>query len=314
MNVLSLFDGISCGLVALERAGIKVDRYYASEIDKNAIAISQKNHDGIIQLGDITKWQKWDVPWAEIDLIIGGSPCQGFSRAGKCLNFSDPRSRLFFVFVDILNMVKKANPNVKFLLENVKMKSAWRDVISEYLGVQPIEINSNCVSAQNRLRTYWTNIPTDGKPKDGGVRLLDVLEVTPVTSDFIAHQGLLFSPDISENSRNLVTVVDGEIRVSQPVKCGYIVAKNGDGINLSFPSSKSRRGRVINQKSSTVDCACNICVLQDGVIRRFSIRELERLQTLPDGYTEGFSDGIARKAIGNAWTVDVIAQIFTNIR
>lgn len=107
--------------------------------------------------------------------------------------------------------------------------------------------------------------------------------------------------------------VDGEIRVSQSVKCGYITAQEGDGINLSFPTSKSRRGRVINQKSSTVDCACNICVFHEGIIRRFTTRELERLQTLPDGYTQGFPKGIAQKAIGNGWTVDVIAHILSYI-
>ena len=193
------------------------------------------------------------------------------------------------------------------------MKNEWRDIISEHCGIEPIDINSKVLSAQNRLRTYWTNIPVKGQPKDSGVKLLDILENTIDTSDFIEHQGLLFSPDISENSRNLVNVVDGEIRISQPVKSGYIVAKSGDGINLSFPTSKSRRGRVIKQKSPTADCACNICVLHGGVIRQITTRELERLQTLPDGYTEGFSDGIARKAIGNGWTVDVIAYILSFI-
>ena len=120
MKVLSLFDGISCGMVALERAGIPVDAYYASEIDKNAIAISQKNYPNIIRLGDVTKWREWDIPWTEIDLLIGGSPCQGFSFAGKQLNFNDPRSKLFFEFVDILNHIRKHKPNVKFLLENAE--------------------------------------------------------------------------------------------------------------------------------------------------------------------------------------------------
>ena len=309
MKVLSLFDGISCGMVALERSGIRVSAYYASEIDENAIAISEKNHNGIIRLGDITDWQAWDIPWAEIDLIIAGSPCQGFSRAGKCLNFNDPRSRLFFVFVEILNHVKTLNPAVRFLLENVKMKNEWRDVITEHLGTEPVEINSKLLSAQNRLRTYWTNLPVRCMPKDKGVLLLDILEPLPDTSGFIQHEGLLFEPSISEKSRNLVSVVDGEIRVSQTVKKGYITAQNGDGINLSFPTSKSRRGRVIKKKSSTVDCACNICVLQGNVVRRLTIRELERLQTLPDGYTDGFSTGVAQKAIGNGWTVDVIAHL-----
>lgn len=148
MKVLSLFDGISCGMVALERAGIPVESYYASEIDKNAIAISQKNYPNIIRFGDVTKWREWDIPWAEINLLIGGSPCQGFSFAGKQLNFNDPRSKLFFEFVDILNHIKKHNPNVKFLLENVKMKKEYQDVITEKLSVEPLPINSKCLSAQ----------------------------------------------------------------------------------------------------------------------------------------------------------------------
>ena len=173
MKVLSLFDGISCGMVALERAGIPVDTYYASEIDKNAIAISQKNYPNIIRLGDVTKWREWDIPWAEIDLLIGGSPCQGFSFAGKQLNFNDPRSKLFFEFVDILNHIRKHNPNVKFLLENVKMKAEWRDVISGYLGVKPIRINSALVSAAKRDRLYWANFDVE-MPDDKGITFDDI--------------------------------------------------------------------------------------------------------------------------------------------
>jgi len=313
MIVLSLFDGISCGKVALERAGIPVDVYYASEVDENAIAISKKNHQGIVYLGDVTRWREWDIPWDKIGLIIGGSPCQGFSRAGKCKNFEDSRSKLFFVYVEILNHVRAVNPGVLFLLENVKMKNEWRDVITEHLGVQPIEINSKRLSGQNRLRTYWTNISGITQPKDRGIKLVDILEA-PDIEYITAADGMKFDPTISEQSRALVKCVDGEVRISQTTRQGYILAEDGDGINLAFPTSKSRRGRVIKQKSSTVDCACNICVFKDGAIRRFTIRELERLQTLPDGYTEGFQKGVAQKAIGNGWTVDVIAHIFSNLQ
>jgi len=157
INVLGLFDGISCGQVALERAKIKINNYYASEIDKYAIQITQKNYPNTIQLGDINNWKNWNIDWANIDLLIGGSPCQGFSFAGKQLNFDDERSKLFFVYVDILNHIKKLNPNVKFLLENVKMKDEYRNIISELLGVKPIKINSSLLSAQNRIRLYWCN-------------------------------------------------------------------------------------------------------------------------------------------------------------
>lgn len=140
MNVLSLFDGISTGRLALERAGIKVDKYYASEIDTRAIKISKANWDDVVQLGDVNGIDVDTLP--KIDLLIGGSPCQGFSRAGKGLNFKDPRSRLFFKFVEILEALRVKNPDIKFLLENVNMAHEWRDIITEYLGVEPVLIDS----------------------------------------------------------------------------------------------------------------------------------------------------------------------------
>ena len=185
MNVLSLFDGMSCGRIALDRAGIKYDNYFASEIDKYAIQVAQKNYPDTIQVGDITDLEtsdlridtsdgtneKYDVE-AKIDLLIGGSPCQGFSYAGTQLNFDDPRSALFFEFVRLLEELKPKY----FLLENVKMNKRSEDVITEYMGVSPIEINSALVSAQNRKRLYWTNIPYKGNPRDKGIMLQDILE------------------------------------------------------------------------------------------------------------------------------------------
>jgi len=176
IKVLSLFDGISCGRVALERAGIKIDTYYASEIDKYAIQTAQKNYPDIIQLGDVkhvVELVKSGV-FSDIDLLIGGSPCQGFSFAGKQLNFSDPRSSLFFQYAEILNELKQQNPNVKFLLENVKMKKDFQDIISSFLGVQPVSINSSLVSAQNRTRLYWCNWKIT-QPEDKGIMLKDII-------------------------------------------------------------------------------------------------------------------------------------------
>src|SRR5699024_9354809 len=170
MNVLSLFDGICCGQVALERSGIKVDKYYASEIDKYAIQVTQKNFPNTIQLGDI---QTMQIP-KDIDLLIGGTPCQGFSFAGKQLNFNDPRSKLFFVYLDILNHIKSLNPNVRFLLENVKMKREYQDIISKSLGVEHVMINSSLLSAQNRKRNYWANWNI-GQPQDKGILLSDIV-------------------------------------------------------------------------------------------------------------------------------------------
>lgn len=127
IKVLSLFDGISCGMLALQRAGIEVDTYYASEIDEYALKISQHHFPEIIQLGNVEEWQNWNIPWGEIDLLLGGSPCQGFSKVGLELNFNDPRSKLVFEFADILDHIKQYNPHVLFLLENVKMREEWAD-------------------------------------------------------------------------------------------------------------------------------------------------------------------------------------------
>ena len=165
MNVLSLFDGMSCGQIALDKLGIKVNNYFASEIDKHAIKVTQHNYPNTIQLGDVMKVKGSDLP--KIDLLIGGSPCQGFSFAGKGLNFDDPRSKLFFEYVRLKN---ELNPKY-FLLENVKMKKEYQNIISGYLGVEPIMINSNLVSAQNRVRYYWTNIPVKGLPNDKSILL-----------------------------------------------------------------------------------------------------------------------------------------------
>ena len=188
MNVLSIFDGMSCLQIALKEIGIIPEKYYSSEIDKFAIIQTQYNFPNTIQLGDVTKWKEWDIDWSKIDLIGAGSPCQGFSFAGKQLAFDDGRSKLFFVFVEILNYCRKENPNVKFLLENVNMKKDYLRIISEYVGLFPANINSNLVSAQNRDRYYWTNIKvkqvglfdelyTDiPQPKDEGILLRDILD------------------------------------------------------------------------------------------------------------------------------------------
>lgn len=188
MIVLSLFDGMSCGQIALKQCGIPVEKYYASEIGKVAIKQTQLNFPDTIQLGDVKQWESWDIHWSSIDIILAGSPCQGFSFAGKQLAFDDPRSKLFFVFVEILNHCRKFNPKVKFLLENVNMKKGHLRIISEYVGIFPTKINSALVSAQNRERWYWTNIRTKQiglfdelytdipQPIDEGILLRDILQ------------------------------------------------------------------------------------------------------------------------------------------
>ena len=170
MNVLSLFDGMSCGQIALNRLGVKYDKYFASEIDKYAIQITKQNYPDTIHIGDVTAIKAAELP--KIDLLMGGSPCQGFSFAGNQLAFDDPRSKLFFEFVRLL---KELKPKY-FLLENVRMKKEYLDIITEHLGVEPILINSALVSAQNRQRYYWTNIPGIAQPKDKGIVLKDILQ------------------------------------------------------------------------------------------------------------------------------------------
>ena len=184
--VISLFDGISCGRVALERAGIPIKSYYASEIDKHAIKVSKDNWQDIVHIGDVTKvsfkdgvlqTETGDYNVGKVDLLLAGSPCQGFSMAGKQLAFDDPRSMLYFEFERILAEIKAENSDVKFLLENVKMKKEYKDTISSRLGVEPVAINSNLVSAQNRYRLYWTNISDSiEQPEDKGILLRDVVQ------------------------------------------------------------------------------------------------------------------------------------------
>lgn len=203
MKVLSLFDGMSCGQIALKQLGVIPDVYYASEIDSHAIKQTQLNFPDTVQLGDVTKWREWNIDWKSLDLILAGSPCQGFSFAGKQLAFDDPRSKLFFMFIDILNHVRSFNPNVLFLLENVNMKKSHMRVISEYCGVFPVNINSNLVSAQNRDRWYWTNIRTKQiglfgelhsdipQPEDKGILLRDILEEVADEKYYIKSKTML---------------------------------------------------------------------------------------------------------------------------
>jgi len=282
MNILSLFDGISCGRVALERAGIKVDNYFASEIDEHAIKISRRNYPEIQQIGNVLNVDATKLP--PIDLLLAGSPCQGFSFAGKQLAFDDPRSKLFFEFLRVL---KECNPKY-FILENVKMKKEFLDIITEHVGVEPILINSNLVSAQNRQRYYWTNIPNVGlpyNPEAEKLLLLDILDVD-VRQIYWANE---------------------ELR------------ENYDGGKYLSPKYKSQGNRVhdIEAKSPTI-CAgshgYSNGYVDTGVVRRLTPIECERLQTLPDDYTDkGVSDTQRYKALGNGWTVDVVTHVLNQI-
>ena len=340
LNVLSLFDGISAGQMALKKAEIEVDKYFASEIDKHAIHVTNKNFQNTIQLGDITKWREWDIDWKSIDLVMGGSPCQGFSFAGKQLNFEDPRSKLFFVFLDICNHVADNNPKMVFLLENVKMKKEYQNVISEKLGIEPIEINSALVSAQNRKRLYWTNIRNIEQPKDKGVLLKDITidginQIGAQRGRYLINgvrqdgkmltagktvQRLELRKDNKTNTlttvqKDNILVIEGEnLIVPEATKKGYCEVKPNNGVDLTFINSKTRLGRLIEHKSNCLTATKYDYNWFDGkIIRRLTPVECERLQTFPDNYTEGVSDSQRYKALGNSWTVDVIVHIFKNL-
>jgi len=370
MNVLSLFDGISCGQLALERAGIKVENYFASEIDEYAIKITQKNFPNTIQLGDVTKWYEWDLP--KIDLLIGGSPCQGLSRAkNNRQNLNDPRSKLFFEYVRIKDwLIKNNNPNLLFLLENVKPDKETVEIMNEHIGCEPIEIDSALVSAQRRKRLYWTNIPNIAQLEDKGIYLKDIIHenIDFSVRKFNRKNGIgkelnkaitLCSSDwrgLNRNQdQNAVVIELGEYIVpfekvlqilerevqrgkikhlysdSLLKKSFYIHNKKGllssdiDTIEseeylfgcLTPNRVKHRQeGQRFNnwQKFYILTAQDRHGILTKGYIRRLTPVECERLQTLPDNYTEGVSNTQRYKQLGNGWTVDVIAHILTGIK
>ena len=321
-NILSLFDGISCGRVALEKSNIKINKYYASEINKDAIEVSKSNWNDIVQLGDINNWKQWDIDWKSIDLLIGGSPCQGFSFAGKQLNFEDERSKLFFTFVDILNHIKKLNPNVKFLLENVKMKKEYQNIISEYLGVEPININSSLVSAQLRNRFYWCNWKVE-QPQDKGILLKDILEK--------GYTDREKSRCILESESRPLKTKDKIINRYFTVGFSTIIFKDKDLSDYAKQKIKERlkderpiafnwfNTKMLNDKSATLIAndgwsgKGTTMIIEDDDIRYLNQLELERLQTLPEGYTKSVNRNKAAGLIGNGWTVDVISHIFNEL-
>lgn len=299
-NILSLFNGMSCGQIALDRAGIEYDNYYSSEIDKWAIKVNMENYPDTIQLGDIENWREWDIDWSSIDLLIGGSPCQGFSFAGKQLAFDDHRSRLFFVFVDILRHVQSVNPDVKFMLENVRMKKEWTDVISQQLGVCPRLINSALVSAQNRNRLYWANWEFD-LPEDNGITLMDVVD-----SEFTSSSTLCDEIDKAYLKDYLL---DNRIDIC----FGMSFSDNSTTLDRMV-----RQYRKLSKKANSLTATSHKGMAANGVtnifngieFRKITVTECERLQTVPDGYTSCVSNTQAYKMIGNGWTVDAIAHIF----
>jgi len=374
-NVLSFFDGMSCGQLALQKSGIEVANYFACEIDKYASKVAKHNFPNTIELGDVTKVFAKDLP--KIGLFIGGSPCQGFSFAGKQLNFEDPRSKLFFEFVRMLNEIRETNPEVLFLLENVKMKKEFQDIITQHLGVEPVEINSNLVSAQNRKRIYWTNIVQLTQPKDKGIFLKDIIHEN--NDEVLNIQVPNFNVNPSGNGMN------GDVYSIEKDKSRTLKTNKGEGQKISVciaeyivPFDKTlqildkevQRGKVgyfrkdsqANRVYYIHDKAVTLCgeagggatkmgqylfgcitpdriekiqhgqrfndgkkfytltaqdkhgVLIEGYIRKLTPIECERLQNVPDNYTNQVSNSQRYKMLGNGWTIDVISHIFSSIK
>lgn len=293
MNVLSLFDGMSCGQIALHRAGIEVNQYYASEIDNNSIKIALKNYPKTIQLGDVRNLNGIDV---KIDLLIGGSPCRNLSQSiqGKTKNHVNieqglkGESALFFEYVRVKDQL---NPDY-FLFENVEsMNEVDKDIISNFLGVEPIMIDSSYFSAQNRKRYYWTNIPVELPTEKNQLVIKDILLNEEVVEE---KHWLNYPYTLLGDDKSVVAMLD--------IK-GFDLKRRVSNINFKCPTLTSCRGGGLQKK-----------VFQNKKLRRLTPTEYERLQTVPDGYTEGVADSHRYNMLGDGWTVDVIAYIFRGLR
>lgn len=276
MNVLSLFDGMSCGRIALERSGIKVDNYFASEIDKHAIKVSKANYSDIKHIGDVCKLDTANLP--RIDLLIGGSPCQSISNLGDGSGL-EGKSGLFYQYVRVLQETKPTN----FILENVLGNKKAIQAISNILGVEPVLFNSNLVSAQNRKRLYWTNIDFS-LPNGSDKTLEDVLDAEVSADSLVSTARLkwLLSEKGQQTVRKGYAVID-------PIKANCLTARSDASWNCNY-------------------------VTRNGVITKLSPEEYEKLQTVPVGYTNHVSTSQRYKMLGNGWTVDVIAHILNGLK
>lgn len=276
MNVLSLFDGMSCGQIALNRAGISYGKYYASEIDKHAIAVTMQNYPNTIQLGDVTKVKAEDLP--KIDLLIGGSPCQSISNLGDGYGL-DGKSGLFFEYVRLL---KELNPE-HFLLENVVGSKKAIRTITEIIGVEPVLFNSNLLTGQNRARYYWTNIKFD-LPKDKGIKLKDILDKNP-----------------------------NETCKLTPGRFKWLTSEKGaECVRKRYATIDPERANCLTARSDA-SWNCNYVTREDFGLTKLTCEEYEKLQTVPVGYTRSAKTSERYKMLGNGWTVDVIVHIFNQM-
>jgi DNA-cytosine methyltransferase len=306
MNVLSLFDGMSCGQIALNKLGIKIDNYFACEIDKYAIKVTQDNFPNTIQLGDVTKVDFKSLP--RIDLLIGGSPCQGFSFAGKQLNFNDPRSALFFEYVRAL---KETNP-AYFLLENVLMKQEYQDIISDLLNVKPILINSSLVSAQNRKRLYWTNISKLNHPKDIGISLDSIIEKNKSSLEWFTDREKSHCLDANYfKGGNLKSYFEKHRR---QLLFNYSSSGRGNG-KIEGRFSKAIKSLTLTASGYSNRSVTGLLIdFEKLKWRKLTVLECKRLQTVPDDYRMDVSKTQSYKMLGNGWTIDVIVHILKGIK
>ena len=287
MNVLSLFDGMSTAQQALENVGIKVNKYYSSEIKPYAIELTQHHFPDTIQVGDVTKWNEWDIDWKSIDLVLSGSPCQDLSAAGKRAGINGKKSSLFFVFVDILNHIKSINPNVLFLQENVGSASKLDvGIMSRALGVYPVRINSKLVTAQLRDRYYWSNIRTKET-------MFDLVTDIPQPKDrWIMFKDILTSGTTKRNKSNCLT--EGLIE-----KVGRHKVKDFN----------NWQKMLLKRPSSMV-----ILVYENNEVRLPNKIEMCRLQGFQDDYCDILDDRKAGSLLGDGWTLPVIEHIFSFIK
>lgn len=278
LTVLSLFDGISCGMVALQRAGIEIDKYIAYEIEHNTIEISRKNYPDIIRGGDVTK-EDFTKYKGKVDLLIGGSPCQNLCSCGNREGLEGEESKLFFDYIRALY-----DTEVKwFLLENnATMTKENQDIISEIMGVEPIYINSNLLSAQERKRLYWTNIPGIEQPEDRGLLLRDIVQPVEEKKEYECYKRMAAKKE------------------------GTLAYKKA----WSQIRTLDQKSRALTTSQSISNSGATNVKYSDTEYYILTPIECERLQTLPDNYTEGVSNTQRYKAIGNGWTVEVIAHIF----
>lgn len=347
MNILSLFDGKSSGYTALELIGITPSNYYSAEIDKYAIKVSNAIHPNQTRLGDVTKWREWDIDWRNIDLILGGFPCQAWSMAGKQMGDKDERGMLFWTMLDIMKEVRKHNPNADFLIENVKMKKEFEEYITHHteqaLGeVHKILINSALVSAQNRNRYYWTSWKNE-QPEDKGIHINEILEIpgrvgamrgryivdgkradhTVSSQAGKTEQRIEMRKDSKTNTLTTVTkdnlVVDEKffvsqkqidrIDLSQVVDGGARVCFQSPGQNIEKSECLQARDYkgISGRQYFTV-------AMVNGRLRKLTPKEYFRLQTVPEHYIDkilscGVSNTQLYKIAGNGWTDEVIAHL-----